>query len=145
MLGLVPPIAAFFGLPLEVRHVTLSTGQIAAALGTLGIPLLYDPQFWWCMAAIPLTGLLNVAVSFALALRVALRSRGVRVKDRSRLWRAMGWRFLRHPFSFVLPPSKRKEAREAAERAQALVQVQVQQEDTSRSPAATSSGGVPRP
>ena len=32
MLGLVPPIAAFFGLPLEVRHVTLSTGQIAAAL-----------------------------------------------------------------------------------------------------------------
>lgn len=139
MLGLVPPILAFFGLPIEVRHVTLSTGQIAAALGTLGLPTLHDPLFWWCMAAIPLTGLFNVAVSFALALRVALRSRGVRVKDRSRLWRAMGRRFLRHPFSFVLPPSKRKEAREAAERAQALVQL-----EGAEAPAAASKGEAPR-
>ena len=111
----------------------LALRQIAAALGTLGMPTLHDPLFWWCMAAIPLTGLFNVAVSFALALRVALRSRGVRVKDRSRLWRAMGKRFLRHPFSFVLPPSKRKEAQEAAARAQALV-------ETSDAPAA----GAPR-
>jgi site-specific recombinase len=140
MLGLVPSIAAFFGLPLEVRHVTLSTGQIAAALGTLGWPALNDPLFWWCMAAIPLTGLFNVGVSFALALRVALRSRGVRVKDRSRLWKAMGRRFLRHPLSFVLPPSKRKEAREAAERAQALVQL----EAAATAPAPTPEGKPPR-
>ncbi|MFY9478021.1 MAG: recombinase [Aquabacterium sp.] len=140
-LGLVPPIAAFFGLPLEVRHVTLSTGQIAAALGTLGLPALNDPLFWWCMAAIPLTGLFNVGVSFALALRVALRSRGVRVKDRSRLWKAMGRRFLRHPFSFVLPPSKRQEAREAAERAQALVQLENAAE---AAPSSTPEGKPPR-
>lgn len=137
MLGLVPSIASFFGLPLEVRHVTLSTGQIAAALGTLGLPALNAPLFWWSMAAIPLTGLFNVGVSFALALRVALRSRGVRVKDRSRLWRAMGWRFLRHPFSFVLPPSKRKEAREAAARAQQTLE--------RPEPAAPARGDAPHP
>ena len=104
MLGLVPVIAHFVGLPLDVRHVTLSTGQIAAALGTLGWGMLHEPAFWWCVAAIPVTGALNVAVSFTLALRVAVRSRGVRVTDRARLWRAIGRRVLRQPLSFVLPP-----------------------------------------
>jgi hypothetical protein len=33
MLGLVPVIATFFGLGLDVRHVTLSAGQIAASSG----------------------------------------------------------------------------------------------------------------
>lgn len=104
LLGLTPALAGFFGLPLDVRHVTLSTGQIAAALGTLGLPALHDPHFWWCVAAIPLTGLLNVGVSFVLALRVAVRSRGVRVKDRALLARALGRRLLRQPLSFLLPP-----------------------------------------
>ena len=104
MLGIVPVVAHFVGLPLDVRHVTLSTGQVAAAIGTLGMPVLHDPQLWWCVAALPLTGLLNVGVSFTLALRVAVRSRGVRVTDRARLWRAVLRRLWRQPGSFVLPP-----------------------------------------
>jgi len=110
MLGLVPVFAKFLALPLDVRHVTLSTGQIMAALGTLGWPALYEPTFWWCVAAIPVTGMLNVGVSFALALRVAIRSRGVQVKDRGRLWRAMGRRLLTQPLSFVLPPREASSA-----------------------------------
>ena len=34
---------------------------------------------------VPLTGLLNVAVSFLLAFRLALRARGLQVRDRGRL------------------------------------------------------------
>ena len=105
LLGLTPPVFGFFGLPLDVRHVTLSAGQVAAALGTLGFDALHHSGFWWCVVAIPLTGLLNVSVSFALALRVAIRSRGVRVKDRSRLLRALGRRLLRQPGRFLWPPS----------------------------------------
>jgi site-specific recombinase len=105
MLGVVPALATFFGLPIEVRHVTLSTGQIAAALGTLGVQALHHSGFWWCVAAIPFTGLLNVGVSFVLALRVALRSRGVQVQERGRLLRALGQRLRRHPRQFFLPPS----------------------------------------
>jgi site-specific recombinase len=37
LLGMIPEIAAFFGAPLEVRHVTLSTGQFAAAVSVLGV------------------------------------------------------------------------------------------------------------
>jgi len=104
MLGLVPSIALFFGLPLEVRHVTLSTGQLFAALGAEGDGLLREPAFWWCAAAIPVTAVLNLTVSFVLAFRVALRSRGIRLADRSRIYRAVRARLWRAPLSFVLPP-----------------------------------------
>ena len=81
-----------------------SMGQVAAALGTLGWPVLHDPAFWWCVAALPLTGLLNVGVSFLLALRVAVRARDVHVQDRARLRQAVWQRLRRHPLSFLLPP-----------------------------------------
>jgi site-specific recombinase len=43
MLGLVPALLAFVGLPLDVRHVTLATGQLAAALACAGLGVLADP------------------------------------------------------------------------------------------------------
>lgn len=104
MLGLVPALLGFLALPLEVRHVTLSTGQIAAAAGALGWEVLRRPEFWWCVAAIPFTGLLNLSVSFLLAFKVALQSRGLKVAERDQL-RAAIWRRLRqNPRSFFLPP-----------------------------------------
>lgn len=104
MLGLVPAIASFFALPLEARHVTLSTGQLAAALGALGPDLLLEGAFWWCAAGIAVTGVLNLTVSFVLAFKVALRSRGIRLADRSRIYGALRGRLLRRPLSFILPP-----------------------------------------
>ena len=104
MLGLVPAVATFFALPLEVRHVTLSTGQLAAALGALGTDVLRESAFWWCVAGIAVTGVLNLTVSFALAFKVALRSRGIRLADRSRIYRAIRARLRHAPVSFVLPP-----------------------------------------
>jgi site-specific recombinase len=104
LLGLVPAVAAILGLPLEVRHVTLSTGQLGAALGALGWSLLAQPAFWWCVGGIALTGVLNVGVSFWLAFKVAMRSRGVRVHDRSRIGHALRQRLRSHPLSFIWPP-----------------------------------------
>ena len=104
MLGLVPALLSFVGLPLDVRHVTLATGQLAAALGALGWGLLAQPEFWWCVAGIAVTGVLNVGVSFWLAFKVALRSRGLRVSDRSRITRAIRQRLLQQPLSFLRPP-----------------------------------------
>ena len=103
MLGLVPAVAGFFALPLDVRHVTLSTGQIAAALGYFGSAALVRPEFWWCVAAIPFTGMLNVGVSFYCAFRLALRARGVRVSDRRRVYAAIWRRLKQQPMSFLRP------------------------------------------
>jgi site-specific recombinase len=94
---------AFVGLPIEVRHVTLSTGQLAAAVSTLGWSTLQQPAFWWCASALLFTGVLNLGVSFWLALRVALRSRGIALGDRRRLHAAIRARLRRRPRSFLLP------------------------------------------
>jgi site-specific recombinase len=104
MLGLVPPVLGFFGLPLDVRHITLSTGQLAAAVGALGLDVLSTAPLWWAVLGIALTGVLNLGVSFYLAFSVALRSRGIRVDDRARLSRAIWQRLRQHPSSFFLPP-----------------------------------------
>jgi site-specific recombinase len=77
MLGLVPAFAVFFGLGLEVRHVTLSTGQLAAAAASLGVSIFHQSDFWWCVLGLAFTGVLNVGVSFYLAFQLALRAHNV--------------------------------------------------------------------
>ena len=103
MLGILPVVALFFGLPIEVRHVTLSTGQVAAAVGAEGFGIMAQAPFWWCVAGIAVTGVLNLSVSFFMAFRVALRSRGIRTFDRSRIYRAVRARLWKKPLSFIWP------------------------------------------
>ena len=103
MLGLVPAFTAFFGLPLEVRHVTLSAGQLAAAAASYGLPALTMPALWWAVAAIPLVGALNLCVSFYLAYQLALRAHNVSGVQRSHIHTAIRQRLLRKPFSFLIP------------------------------------------
>lgn len=104
MLGLVPSIGAFFGLGLEVRHVTLSTGQLAAAVGALGVGVMATWAFWSCVICIAGIGVLNVGVSFLCAFKVAMRSRGIRLADRRRVYAAVRARLRRAPMSFLVPP-----------------------------------------
>ena len=106
MLGLAPAFAAFFGLGLEVRHVTLSTGQMGVASATLGWDVLHQPVFWWAMAMIPLNGALNVIVSFYLAFRLALRAHNVGSVDRARIYHALRARWRSAPLGFFLPPRR---------------------------------------
>jgi site-specific recombinase len=104
MLGLAPALLGFIGLDLEVRHVTLSTGQLAAAVGALGVGVMATWAFWSCVLCIAGIGLLNVGVSFFCAFKVAMRSRGVRLADRRRVYAAIRQRLRREPLSFLLPP-----------------------------------------
>ena len=103
MLGLIPAFAGFFGLGLEVRHVTLSTGQLAAACAAMGWDVVRQPALWWCVAALPLIGALNLGVSFYMAFRLALQAHNVTGVDRARISSAI-WRRLRgQPLSFLWP------------------------------------------
>jgi site-specific recombinase len=103
MLGLVPPILAFLGLALDVRHVTLSTGQLAAACAALGWGVVKLPALWWAVASIPLIGVLNVGVSFYLAFRVALQAHNVSGVGRTRIQGAVFARLRQAPMSFLWP------------------------------------------
>jgi site-specific recombinase len=103
MLGLLPPILAFLGLALDVRHVTLSSGQLGAAAASLGWEVLRLNAWWWAVASIPLIGVLNVGVSFYLAFRVALRAHSVSRQGRKQIYRAVRHRLRLAPMSFFVP------------------------------------------
>ena len=103
MLGMVPAFAEFLGVGLELRHVTLSAGQLAAAGASIGWGVLREPALWWALASIPFIGALNLGVSFFLAFRLALLSHNVGALDRARIRGAI-WRRLRHkPSEFLWP------------------------------------------
>jgi site-specific recombinase len=105
MLGLVPAILTAFGFAFEVRHVTLSAGSIGIALGVLGKDALDLPELWWAVAGVFSMAILNVAVSFALAFHMAVRSRDLRRNYvralRSAIWR----RVFQRPLDLVWPES----------------------------------------
>jgi site-specific recombinase len=103
MLGLIPAFGAFFGLGLEVRHVTLSAGQLAAAGAAVGWDVVRESSFWWCVAAIPLIGAANLGVSFYLAFQLALRAHNVGALDHGRVNAAILRRWRTAPLRFFWP------------------------------------------
>lgn len=108
MLGMIPAFAKFMGLPLDVRHITLSTGSLVFAVKALGAGAIAAPATLWAIAGIACIGLMNFGVSFAFALAVAFRAREVPLSRGFRLLGAVLWRFVRSPFEFVYPPGWEK-------------------------------------
>lgn len=82
-LGFVPIIGVIFGLPLDIRHVTFAAGAAA-----FGMTAYFSQASWPLILAVAfgviLLGLVNLAVSFSLALGLAMTSRAMpwsRTKD----------------------------------------------------------------
>jgi site-specific recombinase len=104
MLGLTPAFLQFFGIGLDVRHVTLSAGQVAAAAFALGLDVLREPAFWWAVAGILAIGPINLGVSFYLAFRLALQAQNISEVNRQLIREAIRLRIFLAPLSFLLPP-----------------------------------------
>lgn len=108
LLGFVPVLMSkFAGIGLGIRHITLQSA--AWALDTTSLLQAGEApaaEVLWSLAAIPLIGLLNFGVSFALALRTATRARGLGAVARKALWRAIFRAFVRNPWRFIGPPPR---------------------------------------
>jgi site-specific recombinase len=104
LLGMIPTFAKFFGLPIDVRHITLSTGSLTLALSSIGVGAVGWGAVASAVVGIALIGLLNFGVSFALALVVALRARDVPRGERRTLPGAVLRHFVRRPVEFFYPP-----------------------------------------
>jgi site-specific recombinase len=111
MLGLVPAIFTALAFSFEVRHVTLSAGSIGIALGVLGESALKLPELWWAVAGVGSMAILNVAVSFALAFYMAVKSRDLRRNAVRSLRGAIWQRVRRRPLELVWPAKTAREAR----------------------------------
>lgn len=106
MLGMTPVVGHFFGLPLDVRHVTLSTGTMALGVTSRGMEVLGRGVLIWAALGIAVTFALNLGVSFYFALRLALRAQDVSPQDHLAILRTLWRRFLASPTEFLFPPKQ---------------------------------------
>lgn len=102
-LGSTATLGMNLGLPLDIRHITFSAANLATAVVSL------DEQVPWQVFTIAalgvlLVGVVNLTVSFGLALLVALKARRVRFRyARPLLW-GLARRMVASPLDFVRPP-----------------------------------------
>jgi site-specific recombinase len=103
MLGSTGVIGTILGLPLDIRHIAFASANLGYALTgfQFALPL---KAVAWAAFGIAAIGFTNLAVSFALALRTAMRARSIRFEHWGALLGAIGQRIRQQPRSFVLPP-----------------------------------------
>jgi len=102
LLGLLPLVSVFAGVPVEVRHITLASASLTydvSALAWSG-PLPWRDVFW-ALLGLAATGLLNFSVSFALGLWLAIRARNLDTGGRMNLLAALWNELRRHPSRFL--------------------------------------------
>ncbi|HVM75140.1 MAG TPA: hypothetical protein VMT75_05810 [Candidatus Saccharimonadales bacterium] len=105
MLGMTPSFAHFFGVPLDVRHVTLSTGTLSLGITSRGPSVLGSGALIMAGLGIAVTFVMNLGVSFFLALWLALRAQDVSPKDSKRIVFTLLRRLRSSPREFFLPPT----------------------------------------
>jgi site-specific recombinase len=103
MLGSTGIVGKLFGLPLDIRHISFSSANLAYGLQALEFRLPWQ-TIAISAAGVLLIGVVNLGVSFRLALKVALRSRGITPADTEGLTARVFQRFRRQPLEFFLPP-----------------------------------------
>jgi site-specific recombinase len=102
LLGLLPFVSVFAGVPIEVRHITLASASVAydvVSLASSGPLPLRD--IGWAMLGLLATGLLNFSVSFALGLWLAMRARMLDTSGRRKLVGALWNELRRKPSRFL--------------------------------------------
>lgn len=112
LLGFMPVLLSrFFGIALEVRHVTLhAAGAAYGILPMLDAGELMPSDLVWGAVGIAVIGFFNFSVSAWLALRTAGQARDLNHADRKELWKALRRAFVARPARFFWAPAKGRRA-----------------------------------
>lgn len=103
MLGSAAAIGAILGLPIDTLHVTFVSANSAFAAAALGPDFTLSAGLYAAAGVIAI-GVMNLAVSFGLALNVAMQAQQVRFNQAWPLLRRLLLHFLRAPLGFFFPP-----------------------------------------
>ncbi len=107
-LGSTYSIGIFFGLDLDIRHITFASGNLA--LGIFGADFnITNHMLFWSITGIGIIGLVNFLVSFSLSLGVALRSRNIPFTELRLIAISVWIYFRKRPLEFFFPPKTNKE------------------------------------
>ena len=104
-LGFAGPIGHMTGLPIDIRHITISAGN--TAIGFYGL----DHQvtigyLLTIILGVLIIGFLNFLVSFTLAFAVAVKSRGIHLRNYPEFLGILFRYFRRFPADFIRPPKQ---------------------------------------
>jgi site-specific recombinase len=103
MLGFIPAVGKFLGIPLDVRHVTLSTGTLALAAARFGTAQWGALWVYHAIAGIAVIFVLNLGVSFSIAASVALRAYDIKLGEQRKIAYSLILAAFRSPIRFIVP------------------------------------------
>ena len=100
LLGMTGYFGHLLGLPLDIRHVAFSSANLgyAAVSGNVGFG-----TFMLGICSVLAIGLVNLIVSFTLALFVALRSRGTKIGSVGNLCKSFWQQIKANPLILFFP------------------------------------------
>ncbi len=108
-LGFAGILGKIFGIPFDIRHITIAAGNSAIAVYGLGFENIPSYFLLAVFGGVLGIGFFNFLISFSLAFLVAVKSRGIRFAQYPRFFRILGKYFLLHPREFILPAKKMPE------------------------------------
>lgn len=109
LLGVTPYLGYLLDLPLDIRHVAFSTAYLGYSSMHIDIPL---GEFLLLLGFVLLIGLVNLSVSFVLALKVSLLSRDSYFGNLLSFVKLFANEALRRPLELFLPPRPAAEEKE---------------------------------
>ena len=105
-LGMAAFVGKTFGLPFDIRHITIAAAN--ASIGFFGLHnQVSAKEICYTLFGIGMIGFLNFAVSFGLAFKVAVKSRGVRLREYPEFGGILWRYFKKFPRDFVKAPAVR--------------------------------------
>jgi site-specific recombinase len=105
-LGMAGFFGKIFGLPFDIRHITISAAN--TAIGFFGLDhMISTKELWYSIFGVFLIGFLNFAVSFSLAFYVAVKSRGIHLRNYPEFLGIIWRYFKKYPRDFIKAPSVR--------------------------------------
>ncbi len=102
-LGMAGIMGKIFGIHFDIRHITISAGNCAIAVEQLGIRQIDPGYLLTVFFGVLAIGFLNFLVSFSLAFMVAVKSRGIQLREYPEFIRIL-WKYFRtNPLDFIRP------------------------------------------
>jgi site-specific recombinase len=109
-LGMSSVFSKIFGIPFDIRHITISAANVSLSTATMVIDSTISiPYLVTVCVGVLLIGFINFLTAFSLAFYVALKSRGIRLRSYPELFTILGKYFRKYPKDFILPPKGGRE------------------------------------
>ncbi len=110
-LGMAAFFGHIFGFPFDIRHITISAANTSIGLYGMNNQIAFSELCYTIFGVLSI-GFINFAVSFILAFIVAVKSRGIHLREYPEFLGILWRYFKKHPTDFIKTPYKVRVAEE---------------------------------